>query len=136
MKEIVCADNPKPLIPNGTYEAQCVRHDSGFCFGKSRKVFLYFKIIEQGEHHGKEIFQAFNMPYNKKMKAGSKYYKTWCMVNDWNQPSRNTKMAPRLFLNKICKIKTRTVKPKHNGKDMPDNFWYSVVDEILEVVAG
>ena len=78
---------------------------------------------------------AFNMPYDKKIKSGSKYYKNWVMVNGWNKPSRNAKMSPRIFKNKIYKIKTRTTMPKHNGKEMPENFWYSVVDEILEVIA-
>ena len=135
MTEFICADD-KPLLPNGTYEVQCVSYNSGPYLGKTRKMFLYFKIIDSGEHHGKLIFQAFNMPYNGKIKTGSKYYKTWVMVHGWQKPSRNAKMSPKLFLDKVYKIKTRTAKPKHNGKDMPDKFGYSVVDEILEVVAG
>jgi len=133
MKELVCSDDYRPLIPNGIYEAQCIKYDDGFALGKTRKMFLTFKIL-LGEHQGKQIFQAFNVPYDKRMKTGSKYYKTWCMVNGWNQPSRNAKMSPRLFINKIFKIKTRTVKPLHNGKEMPESFRYSVVDAILEVV--
>jgi len=58
------------------------------------------------------------------------------MVNGWRKPSRNAKMSPRIFLNKICRIKNRTVKPLHNKKEMPEDFWYSVVDEIIEVIAG
>jgi hypothetical protein len=113
-----------------------VGYDSKFCLGKTRKTFLNFKIISEGKHHGTKIFMAFNMPYNGRIKTGSKYYKTWCMVNDWQKPSRNAKMSPRIFLNKIYKVKTRTVKPPHNGKEMPKQFWYSVVDEIKEVNAG
>ena len=134
MKEFVCSDDYKPLIPNGTYEAQCIKYDSKFVLRKTRKVFLTFKILNLGEHQGKQIFQAYNMPYDGRIKTGTKYYKTWCMVNRWNKPSRNAKMSPRLFINKIYKIKTRTVKPLHDGKEMPENFRYSVVDAILEVV--
>tara|TARA_B100001971_G_C17712839_1_gene297317 strand:- start:27 stop:437 length:411 start_codon:yes stop_codon:yes gene_type:complete len=136
MKDFICSEDYKPLLPNGIYEAQCVNYDSKFILGKTRKVFLNFKILDSGVHNGKLIFQAFNMPYNGKIKMGSKYYKTWVMVNGWQKPSRNTKMLPRLFRNKIFKIRTWTAKPKHHGKDMPDDFLYSVVDEILEVVAG
>ena len=135
MEDFVCDDNYRPLIPDGTYEAQCIRYDSSFVLGKARKLFLTFKIIEEGEHFGKEIFMAFNMPYTGKIKTGSKYYKTWCMVNNWQRPSKNAKMSPRLFLNKIYKVKTRTVKPKYNTNEMPEQFWYSVVDEILQVIA-
>ena len=133
--EFVCAENYRPLIPDGVYETQCVKYDSTFQFMKTRKLFLHFRLLEHGPHFGKQIFMAFNMPDKKKIRMGSKYYKTWCMVNGWKQPSKNAKMSPRLFLNKIYKVKTRPVKPRHHGKKMPKEFWYSIVDEILEVVA-
>jgi hypothetical protein len=135
-KEFAFAEDYKPLIPNGMYEAQCIAHNSGFHIGKTRKTFLHFKILDPIEHIGKKIFMVFNMPYDKEIKMGSKYYKTWCFVNNWQKPSKNSKMSPRLFKNKIYKITTRTVKPKHNGKEMPNNFWYSVIDEIVQVLAG
>ena len=133
--DFVCAENYMPLIPEGNYEAQCINYDSAF-IAKRRKTFLHFRILEPGPHSGKQIFMAFNMPDEKKIRMGSKYYKTWCMVNGWKKPSKNAKMSPRIFKNKIYKIKTRPVKPKHHGKEMPEDFWYSVVDEIIEVVTG
>lgn len=136
MEDYVCADDYRPLLPDGVYEAQCNKYDSKFCLGKTRKLFLTFRITEMGEYHGSEIFMAFNMPYDRKIKTGSKYYKTWVMVNDLQKPSRNTLMSARIFKNKIFRIKTRTTKPEHNGKEMPKDFWYSVVDKILEVIAG
>jgi len=136
MKEFVCDDDYKPLIPNGIYEVQCIKYDNKFVLGKTRKTFLNFKILDNNEHQGKKIFLAYNMPYNGRIKTGSKYYKDWCMVNGWQKPSRNAKMSARLFLNKIYRVKTRTVKPKHNEEEMPQSFWYSVVDKIIEVVAG
>ena len=135
MEEFVCADDYWPLLPNGTYEAQCFRYESKHFGVNTLKLFLRFKII-QGEYQGKEIFMAFNMPPNGKIKTGSKYYQTWVDVNGWQKPSRNTKMSPRIFKNKIFKVETRTVKRKHNDKKMPDSFNYSIVDKILEVVAG
>lgn len=136
MKTIVCDDDYKPLIPDGEYIAQCIGYDSQFLFGKTRKTFLYFKILSEGKYFGIKLFMAFNMPYNGRIKTGSKFYKTWCMVNDWRRPSRNTKMSPRLFKNKIYTIKTRTVRPKHNDQPMPDQYLYSIVDKILKVNAG
>jgi hypothetical protein len=133
---IVCAENYWPHIPDGAYEAQCIKYDSSFQLGKTRKVFLHFRIVEPGSNFQKQIFMAFNLPDKKKIRTGSKYYKTWCMVNGWKRPSKNAKMSPRIFKNKIYKIKTRTVRPKHHGKEMPEEFWYSVVDEIVEVVVG
>ncbi len=135
MKDFVCDDDYKPLIPDVKYEVQCVGYDNRFCLGKARKAFLKFQILTEGEHKGKKLFMAFNMPYDGRIKTGSKYYKTWCMVNGWRRPSRNTKMSARLFKNKIYTVKTRTVKPQHNGKEMPEDFWYSIVNEIIEVIA-
>ena len=134
--EFICHDDYRPLLPDGVYVAQCVKHDSSFVLGKARKLFLHFVILEEGKWHGEKLFEAFNVPYDMRIKAGSKYYKTWAMVNGWMRPSKNAKMSTRLFVNKIFRIKTRTVKPKHNEKMMPEHFWYSVIDEILEVVAG
>jgi hypothetical protein len=134
MVKYVCSEDYKPLVPNGIYEVQCTKYDDKFFLGKTKKIFLTFRIII-GEHEGKEIFMAFNIPYDNKIKTGSKYYKTWAMVNNWQRPSRNAKMSPRLFLNKIYKVETRTVKPKYNGNEMPEQFWYSIVDKILQVLA-
>jgi hypothetical protein len=135
MGDPICGADDRPLIPDRVYTAQCVRYDDTFVLAKARKLFLLFRIIDLGEHHGKEIFMAFNIPYDNKIKQGSKYYKTWVLANGWTKPSRNAKMSARLFINKIFEVKTRTVKPKlPNGKEMPRQFWYSVVDSILEVV--
>ena len=135
--EIVCGSDGWPLILNTGkyYETQCVRYDRSFVLGKSRKLFLHFNIIEQGEHFGKVLFMPFNIPYDQKVRSGSKYYKTWVMVNGWKKPSRNAVMSPRLFLNKIFRVKIRTVKPHmpNSKKEMPEDFWYSVVDSIVEV---
>ena len=135
LKDYVCDDDYKPLIPNGTYEAECIKYDNKFVFNTSRKTFLKFRVVG-GEHEGKVIFMAYNMPYQGRIKTGSKYYKDWVFVNNWNRPSKNAKMSPRLFFNKLYKIRTRTCIPKRNGQEMPEEYWYSVVDEIIEVIAG
>jgi hypothetical protein len=132
--DYVCAEE-RARLPDRIYTAQCVKYDDSFCLGKARKLFLHFKVLE-GEHAGAKLFMAFNMRYDKEVRPGSKYYKTWVMVNGWSKPSRNAKMSPRLFLKKVYQIRTRTVRPQHNGRDMPEVFWYSVVDEIVKVLTG
>jgi hypothetical protein len=133
--EFVCGEEYKPLMPDGTYQAQCVHYDRSFCLGKARKLFLHFKIVEPGKYHGETIFMAFNVPYDTRIKQGSKYYKTWVQVNGYQKPSRNAAMSPRIFKNKIVSVRTRTVRPKNGSKEMPKQFWYSVVDSIVEVLA-
>ena len=134
--EFICKDDPRPLIPEAVYAATCTAYDVNFCFGKCRKLFLNFKIITPGPYLGTELFMAFAMPYDGKMAQGSKYYKTWVMVNGWQKPTRNAIMSPRIFKNKVFEVLVRTVKPQHNKNDMPKEFHYSVVDGILRVNTG
>ncbi len=133
--DFISAVNPRQKIPDAKYDAECIGYDSSFVLGKARKIFLNFRIIE-GEHTGMKLFMAYNAPYDRKFRPGHKYYKDWVMVNGWNPPSRNATMSPRLFLNKAYVIKTRAVKPLRNKKPMPVQFHYSVVDELVEVIAG
>ena len=65
------------------------------------------------------------------------YMRRKLSLGNWMRPSKNARMSPRLFKNKIFRVWTRTTIPKQpNGKLMPDTFKYSIVDSILEVVAG
>jgi len=136
MTDYICAEDYRDWIPDGFYEATCFNYNDKFCLGKSRKLFLNFKIVEPGKGNGVKLFKAYNMPYNKKVSTGSNYYKDWVMVNGWQKPSRNAKLSPRIFLNKVYRVKTRTVRQKRGDKVMPKAFQYSVVDYIVEVVLG
>ncbi len=135
MKDFVCANDYWPLLPDGTYIAQCINYNKNVSFGgRSRKIYIRFKIIE-GPYAGSELFMPFNYPANSKFTPGYKYWQYWVMVHG-RPPSKNAKMSPKIFKNKIFKIRTRTVKRKFiNGKDMPSNCDYSVVDSIEEVLA-
>jgi hypothetical protein len=133
--EFQAASAPKPRIPDRIYEAQCIGHDLQKAYRNTLKLFLRFKIIEPGEYEGTELFMPFNMPLDRKCHATSKYYKTWCLING-SVPSRNAKMSPKLFMNKIFKIETKISKPKLDKKRvMPEPFWYSVVCSIIERIA-
>ena len=136
MKEFVNADEYWPLLPNATYIAQCIGFDINESYGgRSRKVYLHFRIIE-GPHEACKLFMPFNYPSNGKFTPGYKYWPYWVMVHG-RKPSRNAAMSPKIFKNRIFKIKTRKVKRKFpNGNDMPPDFEYSIVDTIEEVMAG
>ena len=136
MKDFVCAVDYYPLIPNGTYIAQCTKYETNESYGgRSRKIYLHF-LIAEGKHQGSKLFMAFNYPQNCEFRPGHKYWQYWVMVNG-RIPSRNAEMSPRIFKNKMFKIMTRRVKRKFpNGNYMPPDFDYSVVDTIEEVLTG
>jgi len=130
LSNYMCVDD-KVLLKDDVYDAQCVGYDEGIYYG-SKKLYLRFKIQTLGECFGTEVTMFFNIA-KKGISSGSKYYKNWCAVNG-AKPSRNAKLSPRLFLNRVFKIKTRTVRPVHNGKEMSEEYSYSVVDEIQEAL--
>ena len=135
-KELTCAEDYRPLVPDAKYEAVCVDYNHSYVTGKTRKLYLHFQITEQGEHYGKQLFMAFNVPFNRKIRPGSKYYKTYVQVNG-RIPTRNSIMSPRIFKGRVFSIKTRTCKPKYlNNKEMPKDYWYSVVDYIHDILTG
>jgi hypothetical protein len=130
----ILAPEAWPRIPDGLYEAQCFKYE--YSRKPYSKVYLKFKITQPGKHNGLRLFKPYNIPPDGGRPArGSNYFKDWSMVNNWQLPSRNTKMSPKIFVNKLFKIKTRTSKPMHNDKEMPEQFWYSLVDALVEVVA-
>ena len=135
MKEFICASDYWPLLPDGTYTAQCISYDIHASYGgKSRKIYLHFLIIE-GPYEGSKLFMPFNYPSNGKFRPGHKYWQYWVMVHD-RIPSKNATMSPKVFKNKIFNIKTVRVKRKFpNGNDMPSGCDYSKVDTIEEVLA-
>ena len=135
-----CAQNYKPHIPPGDYVATCTSCDSKFWLRKTRKLFLNFTILNAPQKlpDGEKttLFMAFNMPYHGKVCSGSKYYKTWCLVNGRKPPSRNAVMSPKLFLNRTYKVRVSSVRPKDidSRTEMPPAFHYSKVERILEVL--
>lgn len=131
-----CRDDPRPLIPEGIYEAVCTAYEEAFVFGKTLKLFLHFKIITPGEHLGTTLFMAFNIGKHRKLALGSRYYKYWLMMNGWQRPSRNAKMSPRIFLNKSYEVFVKIVKPELNGIEMPANCHYSIIEQLVRVNTG
>lgn len=127
IEDVVCAQDYRPLIPDGEFEAECTGYNTGhYC--RIPKLFLNFQLINE-PYRDVELFMSFNMPFNGEIRVGSRYYKTWAKVNR-KLPSREAKMSPRIFLNKIYKVKTRTVKPRDGGEELGEDCYYSIIDSI------
>jgi len=128
--DYIARDAPRPLIDEGDYDAVYIRDEEAFVFG-TKKLFLYFKIITPGPQMGVEIYMPFNMNYKGLIAAGSKYYRCWCLANNWQQPSRNAKMSPNIFKNKFFRVRIRNVKAGFDKTEMPQHLFYSIIDSIL-----
>lgn len=129
-----------PRVPDGDYLASCTRT---YWDKKSRtygeRIYIYFHILEDGEHAGKEL----RMICRPSSFPTSKYYIAWSIAHDGPPRSRNTKLSPKIFPGKLYRIRTATVRPRHritgldgkshSGDFLPEHLWYSKVDCILSL---
>lgn len=136
LPELTCGCDYWPLIPDGSYMARCVDFNYGSFGGKTRKLLLIFEINDMlnPRYNGVRLFRAYNIPNDGCLRPGHHYYKDWVKIRGGGPPSRNARMSEKMFLNQTFFVRTRTVKKGANGKDLPEDFWYSVVDCIEEVV--
>ncbi len=128
--DYVANEDYRPYIPDGLWDVECIGYEKAY-YRNTPRLYLKFRVVSDGPYNGIELFMAFNMPYDGRIPVGSKYYKTWSKVNE-KLPSRNAKMSPRLFVNRLYRVKTRTVRPINGGEKLPDRFFYSVIDSIIE----
>lgn len=121
------------LIPEGKYEAQCIKHHEFKQF-RENSLCLKWSLID-ARHFGVNLAQFFRMNYSH-YKATTKYFTAWVIANNYVYPTRPTRkyMSPRIFENVIGIVTVRTVRPKFaNGEPKPECFHYSVVDELLQL---
>jgi hypothetical protein len=124
------ADESRPLIPEDTYQVRCTRFEKGTYKG-SDKMYVYFKIVSDGEYKGTELFMPMNQ--FKKVPIGSKYYEQWVIANGNILPLRHDRMSPAIFKDGYFEAVVRTVKPKFEDKTQkPECFHYSIVAYLKE----
>lgn len=128
---ITYAPKARCCVPAGVYEAQCLEVKRGAFFGQ-QKLYFKFRII-QGKYESSEIWMPVNL-YHKVARA-SKYFELWVVANKGVKPKANDRMSPKIFLNKIFKIKIETVFTNRKQQKLSDEERYSVVREIVELCA-
>lgn len=131
---------PYPIrIPDGECLALCTGY---FWDRKSRRfgerIYLDFRVFD-GEYAGKKL-QMFLKPSSS---YSSKFYRSWSIAHDGPPRSRNTKMSPKIFIDKLFRVRTSTVRPRHQitgpdgrqrpGEPQPEHLWYSKVDCLLSL---
>lgn len=128
---------PRVLLPEGQYEAVCVKAEvvELFKFGRSRKVFLHFDLYG-GVHAGQRLFMPMaTPPKGHKVGRGSKLYANYLIAND-QPPGRRDRLSLKVFKNRLFRVMVKTVTPTfEDGRPKPALFHYSVVTELLERLA-
>ncbi len=127
-------------VPEGIYDVAFVRYDRPVnVFGPDeRRIFFHWKIVTPGEYFEVQLFQSFK--HYERWGTQSKYYRCWCLAAG-QRPRRRTRMTPDVFKGKIFKASVEIVQPKYEdgpfkGKSRPEAEWYSVVRNLLEIIAG
>lgn len=120
-----------PRIPEGEYDAICIGIETGRSWGGDMDIYIKFRIVDIN-FDGYELFMACS--YSKqKMSTRTKYYEQWVLVTA-RHPSKQDRLNPEIFLNKMYVVKVRDTAPKYSdGTPKPDIFKYSVVDRIIKL---
>jgi hypothetical protein len=138
--DIPCTTDRPHLIPAGDYEVGYVRAEKkAHLWGGREKLFIHFKITQPGEHLGKVLFMSVNLPVNGRFSISSKYLQQWSLAAG-KQPKRHDRLSTRVFRGKVflAQVRTVTISAHSSGKIQKRDSasFYSVVDHLLEVVAG
>lgn len=129
-----------PRVPDGEYLALCTHTYRGHSRKYGERVYLDFQLCDCADE-GKTI----RMYLRPSKWPTSNFYLSWAIARGGPPRSRNTKMSERVFKGKLFRVRTTTVKPKHQitgidgksrpGPDLPEMFWYSKIVCILSLEA-
>lgn len=132
--EPACQIDVPPLLPAGDYEVVFHHVEEKKLWGKNR-LFIHFRVAQQGEYLGKILFMSVVMPTNGKFSLTSKYLQQWSLAAGV-RPTRLDRLSTKVFHRKLFLARVRTVKYGHDGKERATSWHYSVIDTLLELRAG
>lgn len=130
--EFTVKEDPRPRIPEGPYQVSYAKSNKARYFGTT-KLYVQFKIVDQGEFFETVIFKAYNYPDT--LTPGCDLYKDLTLLYG-QRIRKNTKLKIALFQNKVLRVYVRTVKTNRKQGKLAEFQQYSVIDRIIEVVVG
>ncbi len=124
-----------PLLPPGNYTVSFLRAEKKWLWGSRLKVFLHFEIVHPAEAAGNRLFMAANAPPMNRWTIGYKFYRVWVLAAG-HRPQRRTRLSTQVFRNKYFLARVKTVEKTAKDTKRPMAAQYSIIDELLDVVAG
>lgn len=118
----------RPHIPEGTYEAICVKREQKYQCQYGWKFSLIFQIVS-GEYSGTELERHYN--YQQVFGPNHNYTKEWLIANHGKMTSRGT-LSSHVFKNKVFKVKVRTVTSESKYTNQISQ--YSKIESVQEVI--
>jgi len=126
-----------PLIPDGTYEAVYVKHET-FHQSFGPKIKITFRITTLGEYYETLLFGWYNAKRlkSKPAKGGaatlSRHSKlAYELIKVIDVKERVSRLSPAQLKSVLLQIKVRTVKTNSKQQELSKVQHYSVVDSII-----
>ncbi len=132
-------DDDLPLVLPGEYIIQYCRYSTWLMFGRSPKLVVEFKIIDDDAYSGVVLKKYYNV---KKLKGRHGLNGNFIVTRKSNFmrdffrvcPAYPPKRLDRIPMSRLEGIDmsglVRTVTKGHDQKDIPEALQYSVIDEI------
>lgn len=140
----VIGDSEWPRIPDAQYNVSLISYQvtEMKMFRGALRLFAIFKIVDAGPCFGKEIYAAWPVSRTTKsggktrcaVKAKSDLYLMLCRLLGLRLRADRISLSP--LMGCVLLVKTRTVNKNHRQRPYPDFLKYSVVDDVIEIVAG
>ena len=138
MSQIAIIGKDRPLIPPGEYEATLLYWETNQSAFKGKpKVYLSFRSITP-PYFGVELFAAYNVKSvsGKKRNGSFKLSRHQQLTYElgWIQPDfRIDRVTLKPLLNRVIKVRVRSVTQNYRQKPLPPPLHYSVVDQMLSL---
>ncbi len=130
-----CDSDIPPSIPDGDhYEVVFAKAEKRRMWGQE-KLFLWFQMFTQGECVGQRFYMACNVVAKGRWTPSCKFWQAWVLASG-HRPNRRDRMSTDVFKNKVFRVRIRKVVKTAKQLDRTPEQQYSVIDDLVAVVAG
>jgi hypothetical protein len=100
-----------------------------------KKLYLWFQLVTPGQWEGREFFMVCNVPANGRWGPSHKFWNAYVLAFG-EQPRRRDRMSTAVFRGKVFRARFRKVLFDYRQRKRTLEQQYSVIDVLLEKVAG
>ncbi len=133
-------DDSLVQVPAGCYELEYVSHVKRKIFS-ARKLYLNFRIINDGPHQGKIATRYYAITMSEAGKARGRFGFGWYsegmreyVLLFGERPQRNTDISIEKYKSQIFLGRIETVTSDYKKRDKPELLQNSKVAELIEII--